>query len=387
MTSSLPYHHTCHHRRDASLPWTLTYCLCLSTAFVCSLYVFVPTNIRRSSRDDPRHVKWRLSIVLFISMLCIGIYPWLFCRNWNHDDNDEFLVDSSSSHDDGHPWYEYLGFAYRPIQDLKIGYHVLSLYLGPLSCTFLAIYHHGRSLRCRMMEEGGDDEVAPRRRPLLALYTGFVCIYRSLDSIWIRPKLMSFDYFANDKHEYWTNIRNLIVAPIAEEIVFRACLLPPLLSCEYGLSTSRACWIAPLFFGVAHLHHLIEQCRKHSIKPIAIASMSSNEISIIRKLLLGSALQWTYTTLFGAYASHVFVRTGSFMSSVIAHVICNYMGLPDLRCFSSDERSNRLYGYRYLIAMMYILGISLFVRGFDPHANIFPKVSVLPHLLHPGEVG
>lgn len=395
MTPSLPYYRPCHHRRDLSLIWTLTYCLCLSTTFVISLYLFVPSSVRKLSRDDASHVKWRIAIVLFVSAASVVTYPWLFCENYWHRHYYEPLDDSPSSRDDfggRRPWFAYLGFAHRPMQDLRIGCHVLCLYLGPLSCTFLSIYHHGRSLRCRgggmeTEEAGGDDERSPPRRPL-PIYPGFTCLYRSFVAMWMRPKFASFEHFATDVDEYWTTIRNLLAAPIAEEIVFRACLLPPLLSCDGGYSTTTTCWIAPLFFGVAHLHHLIEQCRRHSISPIAIVAppASSYDATMVRKLLLGSAFQWTYTTLFGAYASHVFVRTGSILSSIVAHVVCNYMGLPDLRCLSSDERSNRLHGYRPLIASMYLLGMYLFVRGFDPHARIFPTVSVLPHLLHPGEM-
>ena len=45
-------------------------------------------------------------------------------------------------------------------------------------------------------------------------------------------------------------------APIAEEWAFRACLVPALMPlCCYDTSVA---WIAPMFFAVAHFHHVIQ---------------------------------------------------------------------------------------------------------------------------------
>ena len=41
------------------------------------------------------------------------------------------------------------------------------------------------------------------------------------------------------------------------------------------------------------------------------------------------AVQFTYTTLFGAYSSYLFLRTGLLYGPVLAHAFCNCMGLPD----------------------------------------------------------
>lgn len=37
--------------------------------------------------------------------------------------------------------------------------------------------------------------------------------------------------------------------------------------------------------------------------------------------------QLTYTTLFGWFASYLFVRTGSILPPLVAHVFCNMMGI------------------------------------------------------------
>lgn len=52
--------------------------------------------------------------------------------------------------------------------------------------------------------------------------------------------------------------RNLVVAPLSEEWTFRACMLPLLLQC---FSPTTAIFICPLFFGVAHFHHVVERTK------------------------------------------------------------------------------------------------------------------------------
>ena len=395
--SSPPRFLQCRHRLDASLPRTLSYCLALSSIFVCSLYVLVPPPVRRLPRDDPSHVRWRAVIVLAVSAAGVGAYPWLFCDDdiSHHGDN------VSSSLSSPPPWYAYLGFTWTPMQDVRIAMHVLSLYLGALSCSWLRVYHHGRILRReeeeeeRMLmdhrKEGGGMRrqlpISPRPKHLL----------RSLATTRLRPMRRYLASLLADEGLRWTTVRDLAVAPLAEEAIFRSCLLPPLLAacCRRGgvetamgddgssrgrgggaLSPASASWIAPLFFGVAHLHHLYERIRR--IPP----AMRSNK-AILTRIILGVVVQWTYTTLFGAYASHVFVRTGSLGAATTAHVVCNYMGLPEVGPFV--DPTSILRGYRWFIATMYLAGIWLFVSAFDSPA-IFPGESVLPSLLYPATV-
>lgn len=119
---------------------------------------------------------------------------------------------------------------------------------------------------------------------------------------------------------YWTEsvrdlvwIRNHLVAPLSEEFTFRACMLPILLQ---RFSSTTGMFIVPLFFGVAHLHHLFERIRGGFDKRTAI---------------IISTFQFLYTTLFGIYSAYLFIRTGHFMAPFIAHVFCNHMGFPDIQ--------------------------------------------------------
>ncbi|XP_018350382.1 PREDICTED: CAAX prenyl protease 2 isoform X1 [Trachymyrmex septentrionalis] len=106
--------------------------------------------------------------------------------------------------------------------------------------------------------------------------------------------------------------RNQVVAPLSEEWTFRACMLPLLLQC---FTPTTAIFVCPLFFGVAHFHHVVERVKM---------GMS------IKHALFISCFQSTYTTLFGAYAAFLFARTGHFIAPFAAHSFCNHMGFPDL---------------------------------------------------------
>lgn len=68
----------------------------------------------------------------------------------------------------------------------------------------------------------------------------------------------------------------------------------------------------------AHLHHAYESYVKDGRTKEAL-----------KKSLLVSGIQFTYTCVFGWYANFLFLRTGSILSPFVAHVFCNIMGLPN----------------------------------------------------------
>ena len=49
----------------------------------------------------------------------------------------------------------------------------------------------------------------------------------------------------------------------------------------------------------------------------------------LRKSLLVSSVQFAYTCVFGWYANFLFLRTGTVLSPLVAHIYCNTMGLPN----------------------------------------------------------
>ncbi|XP_062231188.1 CAAX prenyl protease 2 [Phragmites australis] len=105
--------------------------------------------------------------------------------------------------------------------------------------------------------------------------------------------------------------RNYVVAPCTEELVFRACMIP-LLLCG-GFKMYNIIFFTPVFFSLAHLNHLFE--------------LHQQGRNFMRSLLI-VGIQLGYTVIFGWYAAFLFIRTGNLLSPIVAHIVCNMMGLP-----------------------------------------------------------
>ncbi|KAH6624914.1 hypothetical protein B0J18DRAFT_195165 [Chaetomium sp. MPI-SDFR-AT-0129] len=118
----------------------------------------------------------------------------------------------------------------------------------------------------------------------------------------------------------WTTFRNIVAGPITEEILFRTASIPLALLSPPSTSPpspTKIILLTPILFGLAHVHHFYEFRLTHPHVPIAHA-------------LIRSAFQFAYTTLFGAYATFLFLRTGSLVAVCAVHAFCNCMGLPQV---------------------------------------------------------
>ena len=72
--------------------------------------------------------------------------------------------------------------------------------------------------------------------------------------------------------------------------------------------------------------------------------------------VIETTVQFAYTSLFGAFASYSFCRTHRLSAPVAAHVLCNYLGLPEFACL----RPGPLYDYRLAFLALHVAGIALF---------------------------
>lgn len=74
-------------------------------------------------------------------------------------------------------------------------------------------------------------------------------------------------------------------------------------------------FLSPVVFGLAHFHHFYEFRLSNPGVPLAAA-------------LARSVFQLGFTALFGAYATFIYLRTGSLLAVCAIHAFCNCMGLP-----------------------------------------------------------
>ena len=164
--------------------------------------------------------------------------------------------------------------------------------------------------------------------------------------------------------------RNLVVGPLSEELCFRACVLPLLV--ETGIGRWWAVWTSPLVFGLAHVHH-------------AHRRIADDGISL-KHAMFETTFQFTYTTLFGAFAAYAFCRTHRLSAPVAAHMLCNYLGLPGFECFTGpvpagmqmdpDQRRRRavFYDYRAIFITLHVAGVYLF---FTRSGSLLPVEGAL----------
>ncbi|KAM3600726.1 uncharacterized protein V6R79_001446 [Siganus canaliculatus] len=142
-------------------------------------------------------------------------------------------------------------------------------------------------------------------------------------------------------------LRNQVVAPATEELVFRGAMLPMMVPCA---GPTASIFLAPLFFGVAHFHHIIEQRRLHK-----------DSMSVI---LLVSGMQFLYTTVFGAFTAFIFMRTGHVVGPILCHSFCNSQGLPDISSALQHPQCP-------VLLFSYVMGLLLFLVLLFPLTDPF----------------
>ncbi|KAM7374563.1 hypothetical protein PAMP_007211 [Pampus punctatissimus] len=154
-------------------------------------------------------------------------------------------------------------------------------------------------------------------------------------------------------------LRNQVVAPVTEELVFRGAMLPMLVPC---IGPTAVIFIAPLFFGVAHFHHIIEERRLHK-----------DSMGVI---LLVAGMQFLYTTVFGAFTAFIFMRTGHVVGPVLCHSFCNSQGLPDISsALQHPQRSALLFSYLMGVLLFLVLLFPLTDHFFY---DVIPVCSLAP---------
>jgi len=119
--------------------------------------------------------------------------------------------------------------------------------------------------------------------------------------------------------------RTVVVAPIFEELVFRACFHQILVTS--GLNDFVASSVSPFFFALAHVHHHVGRN-----SPMQIVS------------------QIVHTCLFGWLGGY-FLISRSLWDAILAHAICNYIGLP-----SDSTKSPRIRISLYAVGLVTFLG-------------------------------
>lgn len=315
-------------RAPVALGRATLYCSTLSVAFVGALYAVVPLHIRQLDRDDARQIRWRGAAAGLVCLGSILSFHRFFCER--QSERQQQQLESSDEAKE----LLFGAFLRTLIATGSVLLHTVILYTGPLACIFVRV--------CDFLQ---------RRNGSVAMSTVASVFYVS----YIQPTISALWNPANDS-ERWVALRNLFLAPLTEEIVFRACMVPVLEATSSStMGALQISLTAPLFFGFAHAHH---------------AALKIRQGEELAPVLMGTAFQFAYTSIFGAYASYAYLRTRSLTAIVVCHAFCNAMGLPDLSFLS--QRSP-LYPYRWGLGSALVVGLAGFVVGltrFDLPPNL-----------------
>lgn len=125
--------------------------------------------------------------------------------------------------------------------------------------------------------------------------------------------------------------RNIIFAPVMEELVFRQIFASILLHAGYSQSVTAV--ISPILFAVAHMHHYT---KTHSLSSA-----------------FGMAL---HTCVFGWLAFYFLFRR-SVWDAILSHSVCNWIGLPNSKNLTYSRHLIMAY-----IGGLVVFSVSIFMR-------------------------
>jgi prenyl protein peptidase len=286
-------------------------CFLMGSFYVLSLYLWGKQN--RYNRNHPSVIKRRFLSVTVSSLFSVCLLYWLGQTAASQKQHEAAHYHSLNN------WvgvrFDAKNFFFSVFGSLAL---TIILFMGPVLQNFYNFYQFEMD---EFEAEAGNANNKYAQCWLNVLKSG-------------RKAMISLDTW-----------RNFIVGPFTEEFVFRSCMLPLLAS---KLSMAQAVFITPLFFGLAHLHHIVEGYKMNH--------------SPLKHLVLLHTFQFSYTYIFGAYSSFLFLRTGQLFASFLCHSFCNLMGFPRINEVVSEIGNI----YYKLIAFAYVLGLLLFIYLLFP---------------------
>ncbi|CAI6004999.1 unnamed protein product [Closterium sp. NIES-64] len=266
----------------------------ISSLFVLSLYVWEVPRILRgappANRDDPRVVCQRITSVLGSCVASAAIVAAV--AKFGLLDDTHAPLPSVPRLLSLQPDHLILSLAFPLLL-------VALLFLGPLTLSAFNSLQALASARHRNHHYAAL-AMAPASEPLVLPVLPDGLLFHARNLVVVRTG---------------GSAGGICYAPLSEEFVFRAALCPLLLA--GGFSVTSTIFICPLFFSLAHGHHIRNLMHYHRCSlPQALAMVG---------------FQMAFTWVFGCLAAFTVLRTGSLWASVAAHAFCNAMGVPDFQ--------------------------------------------------------
>lgn len=264
---------------DLSRLNSLVLSLLISILYPASLYLW--PNALTSDRHNPKTIRRNFISVLGTSV--VSFNALVFYLQWQDPEHN----------DSNKPLLQYVNLkAYRSQWDFSL--HCLLLPMLHVTILF----------------------VGPIYLDITSFYRTYICGFHWNSVSFVMKVFLHFlKQFAD-----LAVIRNLLVAPLTEELVFRGILLSLLIP---FWSRSTAILISSLLFGLMHTHHFW--------RSLCLSGQFNKREAI------STLFQCTYTALFGAYASLTYFASGHLITPILVHSFCNLNGLPNFQTIASKR--------------------------------------------------
>jgi len=327
---------------------TIVACLAAASAYVGSLYVFVPAAVRCLPRDDPKHIRYRMAAAMFMSTALLALLS--FCYS-------SLAPDSALQH-------------VRIGRALGIPADVYTWFAAASSTVLLmAVFYAGPLLSFALYVSVCAANEVSHRGTCSALEAS--CPRKSVAAV-CKEFLVAQAMHARAAPEM--QLRALVVAPLSEETVFRAITIVIMaLGCSpspgsdvgataaAGMDPWSTALYCPLWFAVAHAHHAATRWGE-VLQAAGPGGSQSKQRLFLLQVVVPTLVQLTYTTIFGYIATLLFLRTGTLVAPVLSHVICNYAQLPNVSFLTapgsaSAQEYSSLHSYRWLLLAVHAAGL------------------------------
>jgi len=349
-------------------------CFMTSTVYVMGLYL-VPARIRELPRDNTEHIRYRLAITTVSNMLTLALVGYCFT----------FLVTGTAL--ENQSFYAAMGFRFDNVIMAVTSTALLMIvfYGGPvvafLCYLWVAAARNAQLNQSISTSANSNKDSPPLRREVPQQH----CILPvSSSALWVD---ILVDQWKDMLKYPEISIRMLVFAPISEELIFRSVIILLALSAvpvDQPADSFRVALTCPFWFAVAHIHHAFTLWKEEYVPSKDVNQKSA----FLRSIFIRTAVQLTYTTIFGVIAALLYLRTGNIMAPITSHVICNYAQLPNvsfMRISGTDNASRRipqgdyscLYTYRHIMLVLHAGGLIAFSCLLFPLTQVASQQSVL----------
>ena len=262
---------------NLSLSTSTFTCLFMASFYVISLYLW--SKQKRFNRNDPSVIKRRFISVLITSILSLLIV----CCLAQPEKSGKRKTRVSKQNYEYFPLNHFIGFRLDTFVTSVTSamFLTLILFTGPIVQHVVSNYLFNLSLKLYdyTNDSAETTHITPQKTlNQLNTFENFIDYVKTEVASVVRG--FKPDNMLNKLQDFCF-LRNYIVSPFTEEFVFRSCMLPLLV---HNVGVSTAVFVTPLFFGLAHLHHIIE-------------GLMFNESFM--HLLVQHLFQFTYTYIFG----------------------------------------------------------------------------------------